>query len=307
MRERRKSFHGQPVVDFSSDHKGGVAANEAAWHLVGEISGPPELSELFESFLDKVDSTEVTALLLGFPGWDGPTGAEILTGFADRFPRLRALSLGHEEDFNLLQSSDDFTPVLERFPELQRLDVRGKFDLEFQPVRHEALRTLRVESCNLPGKVIRAIAASDLPALERLDVWLGVEDDRVEVADERDLGAVLTGERLPSLRSLALENSGVQDEIAEEIATAPVVARLRRLSLARGTFSDRGAEALLTGQPLTHLEHLDLHHHYLSDAMMDRLRTALPTTELNLRDEHGEWHGPFDEEVFNYVEDGRDF
>ncbi|MEV5571689.1 hypothetical protein AB0L06_16685 [Spirillospora sp. NPDC052269] len=201
----------------------------------------------------------------------------------------------------------DFTPVLERFPKLERLDVRGRYDLEFRPVRHEALKTLRVESCNLPAEVLRAIAASDLPALERLDVWLGVDDNRVDVAEETDLGAILTGERLPALRNLALENSCLQDEIAVQIATAPVVARLRRLSLARGSFSGRGAEALLAGQPLTHLEHLDLHHHFLSDAMMDRLRAALPTTEIDLDHGRGEWDGPFDEESFTFVEDGRDF
>ncbi|MEV5571691.1 leucine-rich repeat domain-containing protein [Spirillospora sp. NPDC052269] len=306
-RSRKTTFHGLPVKDFYPDRRGDIVAEEAAWLLEAELSGPPELPEVFESFLKETDSTQVSALLIGFTGFEGPTGAEILKDVADRFPQLRALSLGHEEDFGLMEESDDFTPILELFPQLERLDVRGKLDLEFRPVRHEALKTLRVESCNLPAEVMHAIAASDLPALERLDVWPGVDDDRIETADEANLGAILTGERLPSLRSLALENSGRQDEIAVEIATAPVVARLRQLSLARGTFSDRGAEALLTGQPLTHLEHLDLHHHYLSDAMMNRLRAALPTTEIDLADGRGEWQGPFDFEVFNYVADGRDF
>ncbi|MEV4257431.1 leucine-rich repeat domain-containing protein [Spirillospora sp. NPDC049652] len=306
-RGREKSFDGLPVRAFYPEHRGGVVAEEAAWFLEAEYSGPPGLAEVIEAFFAATDSTRVTTLLLGYIGADGPTGTEILMDVADRLPRLRALSLGHEQDFGFMERSDDFTPLLDRFPRLERLDVRGKYDLEFQPVRHGSLKTLRVESCNLPAEVMRAIADSDLPALERLDVWLGVDGGHIEVADEGDLGAVLTGERLPSLRALALENSGVQDEIAERIATAPVVARLRRLSLARGTFSDRGAEALLTGQPLTHLEHLDLHHHYLSDDMAARLEAALPTTEVDVSEGRGAWYGPFDEEVFNFVQDGRDF
>ncbi|MFC5182577.1 leucine-rich repeat domain-containing protein [Actinomadura harenae] len=304
---RAKEFHGLPVAGFYPDQGGAVAAAESAWCLNADYSDSSGLAEVFASFFDRADSTQVTALLLGHIGYDAPTAAEVLMDVADRLPALRALSLGHEQDFCGMEASGDFTPVLERFPRLERLDVRGRHDLEFRPVRHGTLKTLRVESCNLPGDVMRAIADSDLPALERLDVWLGVDDPEGDVADETDLGAVLTGERLPSLRALALENSGRQDEIAEEVATAPVVARLRRLSLARGTFSDQGAEALLSGQPLTHLEHLDLHHHYLSDTEMDRLQAALPTTEVDLGGGRGEWHGPFDEEVFNLVEDGRDF
>ncbi|MEU5535385.1 hypothetical protein [Streptomyces sp. NPDC020362] len=91
------------------------------------------------------------------------------------------------------------------------------------------------------------------------------------------------------------------------MADAPVVAGLHSLSLALGTLTDRGAESLLSGRPLTHLKRLDLHHHYLSDRMMERLRTALPSTEVDLSEGCGEYHGPFEEEVFHFVADGRDF
>ncbi|MFI1332879.1 hypothetical protein ACH4U7_22715 [Streptomyces sp. NPDC020845] len=64
-----------------------------------------------------------------------------------------------------------------------------------------------------------------------MDLWLGVPGglDEPDVADETDLSAILSGERLPALRSLGPENSSVQDEIAEMVASAPVVAQLRSL------------------------------------------------------------------------------
>lgn len=225
---------------------------------------------------------------------------------AERFPRLRALRLGGwNEDFYNIQQSD-LTPVLELFPLLEHLEVRGKQGWELRPFHHAALKTLRFESCGLPADVVRAVAAADLPALERLELWIGVSNDETDLADAPDLAPILSGERLPTLLHLGLENSAIQDEMAELLASAPVVARLRSLNLAMGTLTDRGAESLLDGRPLTHLERLDLHHHYLSDRMMERLRAAYATTEVDLGDDMGEDHGPFDE-VYNRVADGRDF
>lgn len=41
--------------------------------------------------------------------------------------------------------------------------------------------------------------------------------------------------------------------------------------------------------------------------MMERLRTAYPNTRVDLGEAMGEYHGPFDDEVHNFVVDGRDF
>ncbi|WP_308212416.1 hypothetical protein [Actinomadura madurae] len=139
---------------------------------------------------------------------------------------------------------------------------------------------------------MRAVGASDLSNLEHLDLWLG-EDGYGGDSTVADLAPLLSGERLPALRHLGLEDSEIEDEIAAAVAGAPVVARLESLSLAMGILTDQGAEALLSGQPLTHLRRLDLHHHFLSDAMMERVRAALPGVEIDL--DHQEtndtdWH-----------------
>nr|BFE77743.1 hypothetical protein GCM10020093_003440 [Planobispora longispora] len=176
------------------------------------------------------------------------------------------------------------TPLLEEFPLLERLEVRGGSGLELRPVRHEALKVLRFESGGLPAGVVRTVGESEFPALEYLEVWLGVEQygGDARVADLRE---ILAGERLPSLRHLGLQDSEAQDEIAAAVASAPVVARLESLSLSMGMLTDAGAEALLSGQPLTHLKRLDLHHHYLSDTMMKRVRETLPGVEIDLSDQ----------------------
>jgi hypothetical protein len=82
------------------------------------------------------------------------------------------------------------------------------------------------------------------------------------------------------VRFVESTDSEIQDEIAEAVARAPVVARLESLALSMGALSDEGAEALLSGRSLTHLHELDLRHHFLSRDMAERLAIALPGVRL---------------------------
>lgn len=307
-------FHGLPVTAFEPGHHGDVVPESNAWFLsaarrklrefpTDQTRNPPEFPEIFERFLDEVDTGGITALVFGHTAWEAPLACELLADTADRFPRLRALRVGDEHEQSMTARSDSLTPVLDRFPLLEHLEVRGWFDAEPEPMRHEALKTLRLDSWDLPSKVVRMAAASDLPALEHLDLWLGLDDGMAWIADMEDVEPVLSGDLLPSLRTLGLRGSEIQDEVAEGIATAPVVARLRRLSLAEGALTDDGVEALLAGQPLTHLEQLDVHDHYISDDMAERLKAALPTTEVDISGANGEWPGSYQEVLMRAAED----
>ncbi|NEE39903.1 leucine-rich repeat domain-containing protein, partial [Streptomyces sp. SID7982] len=169
---------------------------------------------------------------------------------------------------------DDVTPLLRAFPGLEEFGVRGAASLRFPPQPHAVLRRLVIQAGGLPREVVRGVAASDFPALEELDIWLGTSEYGGDT-EVSDLEPLLTGARLPALRRLGLRNSEIQDEIATALAKAPVVPRLTELDLSLGTLGDEGAVALLTGQPLTHLSTLDLHHHYLSESVAERVRREL--------------------------------
>ncbi|MCF6521646.1 STM4015 family protein [Streptomyces sp. JJ36] len=271
-----------------------------AWRLDCFGAGDLPFAQVWRSFTDRVPSTEVRALVLG-PWWDEEycglrPALELMVADAGRFPELRALFLAdvtvEECEISWLQLTD-VTPVLEAFPRLEEFGVRGgdprglgEEPLSLRPVRHEALRVLRFESGGLPGQVVRAVGACELPALEHLELWLGVSQYGGD-ASVADLAPILSGGRFPALRHLGLQDSEVQDEIAAAVASAPVVARLASLSLSMGTLTDTGAEALLQGQPLHHLERLDLRHHFLSDATADRVRAAVGSggTEVDLSEQ----------------------
>ncbi|MFE6188968.1 STM4015 family protein [Streptomyces sp. NPDC056465] len=285
--DRLHELLGLPAVDFQREADGPArpAAHAAAWRVSVDPYDPGEgetdWEAEFGAFLDAVDPAGVEALIIGQWGESYeetsayPIG--LVVAAADRLTSLKAVFVGdlvmEEAEISWIEQSD-VTALLTAFPDLTCLGVRGGTDLVFLPVKHEALRELTIESGGLPAQALRGILDSELPALERLDLWLGVSAYGGD-AVVPDLAPLLAGTRFPRLRHLGLRNSELQNEIAVAIGSAPVVAQLRTLDLSNGTLGDEGAAALLAGQPLTHLASLDLHHHFLSEPMEHRISQAL--------------------------------
>ncbi|MFF0506340.1 STM4015 family protein [Streptomyces fimicarius] len=281
-------FGGLPAVDFQRTTDGGSrpAADAAAWRLYVDPYGGDDdrdrpWAEEFADFLDSVDPAGVRALIIGQWGEAYEENSSVPIGLliaaADRLTSLESVFIGdleaEEAEITWIQQSD-VTALLAAFPALTELGVRGGSELLFPPTKHERLRALTIQAGGLPVEVVRGVLDSELPALERLDLWLGVSAYEGDT-NVSDLAPLLSGTRFPRLNHLGLRNSEIQNEIAAAVASAPVVAQLRVLDLSNGTLGDEGAAALLEGQPLTHLEALDLHHHFLSGAMEKRVRSAL--------------------------------
>ncbi|MFF9204925.1 STM4015 family protein [Streptomyces sp. NPDC014986] len=310
-----EELYGLPVFTFHGrEEPTRLPGPEAvAWRLTaGTYDGEGNWVEIFGRFCAEVDTTRVRALVVGL--WEdaydsGPTDViEALVAARDRLPALRAVFLGDivfEECEISWINQTDVTPLLAGFPALEEFGVRGGQGLAFPAMRHDALRKLVVETGGLPVEVVRGVAASELPALEHLDLWLGTSWYGAD-SEVTDLEPILSGARLPRLRHLALRNSEIQDEIAAAVAAAPVVARLEVLDLSMGTLGDDGATALLGGQPLTHLKKLDLHHNYLSEALRQRIRETLGPVgvEVDLDRDDADWDEDDDGTVHRYVSVG---
>jgi uncharacterized protein (TIGR02996 family) len=199
---------------------------------------------------------------------------EALIGARERLTNLRALFLGditHKEAELSWIVQGDLTALLAAFPRLEHFRSRGGSELGLSALEHPHLKSLIFEASNLPGEVARAVGASDLPALEHLELWLGAEEYGADTTPD-DLDGILQGKHLPSLRYLGLRNSEIADDIPSALAGAPILERLRILDLSLGNLSDRGAEALLAIPGLARLEKLDIHHHYISPEWIERLQ-----------------------------------
>jgi hypothetical protein len=280
-----ETFAGLPVVAF--DGASAVADPAAvAWRLAVDYEDD---AEVFLAALDGLIAAvgpAVTALVVGEWGtaYEEPPPIEALVARAGSLPNLRALFLGEmtfEECEVSWITSDDPTKLLAAWPGLVHLWNRGSAG--FTAVASPVLETLVLESGGLSASTVRAVAASDLPALTHLELWLGTADYGGDSGVD-DLAEILGGARLPALRRLGLRNAEQADAVAVALSSAPVVARLEVLDLSMGTLGDDGARALLGGQPLTHLRRLDLHRHYLSEEMMARVAAELPGVEVDLGD-----------------------
>lgn len=276
---------GLPAVDFQSgaNNTPRPAAGDAAWRVSIEPYEDEDRTweQEFTAFLDEVDPAGVRALIIGQWGESYEERSSYPIGLviaaAERLTSLEAVFVGdltaEEAEISWIEQSD-VTALLSAFPALVEFGVRGGTELVFPATEHKKLRSLTIEAGGLPVEVVRGVLDSELPALERLDLWLGVSEYGGD-ADVADLAPLLSGTRFPALHHLGLRNSEVENEIASAVASAPLVARLRTLDLSCGTLGDEGAAALLEGQPLTHLDVLDLHHHFLTEPMARRVAEAL--------------------------------
>ncbi|GAB2517106.1 STM4015 family protein [Nocardiopsis aegyptia] len=297
-------FAGLPVVEFPSRQNAGspppglpaAAADPAsvAWRLRVDMWLMDEeepFEDYFHRFLAEVDTGRVGALVVG--AWDyafemvPPTAVrDLLVAHADRFPSLRALFFGDITDEELHISwigQDDMSPLLSAFPRLTGLTARGGQDLRLHVAEHACLRRLSLETGGLAAETAQGVVTSRLPALEHLDLVLGMHTYGCGTGPDT-LAPLLSGQVLPRLRSLGLRSTEATDAWVHALADAPLLPRLRVLDLSLGTLTDRGARVLLDTPAFFGLERLDLHHSYLSEGVREELRTAFAAsgTELDL-------------------------
>ncbi|MEU1621321.1 STM4015 family protein [Streptomyces sp. NPDC005722] len=304
--EHLQELNGLPAFDFPAPgaRQELPAAGAVAWRLAVnpyDDDAKENFAQLWDRFLETVEPAGVRALVLGQWGepYDNDSGAVVrpLVEARERLTGLEAVFIGdlemEEAEISWIEQSD-VTPVLDAYPRLEVLGVRGGSGLRFPATGHQRLRTLRFEAGGLPGEVVRGVGASELPALEHLELWLGVSEYGGD-ATVADLAPILAGGRFPALRHLGLRNSEIQDEIAGAVAAAPVVAQLSSLDLSLGVLTDDGVSTLLAGQPLTHLNWLDLHHNFVTEPVAERVRAALEPSgvEVDLSEpgDEDEWDG----------------
>jgi hypothetical protein len=204
------------------------------------------------------------------------------------FTNLKALFIGditYEECEISWIKQGDITPVLEAYPNLEYLQIRGGDGLSFSKLQHDKLTTLIIESGGLPPNVVYEVNNARLPNLQRLDMWLGSDNYGFDSTAE-DFANILSGKQFPQLTHLGLMDSEIQDEIAIAVSNAPVLQQLKVLDLSMGTLTDRGGTALFSSPGVRKLQHLNLRHHYLTDGVMEQLRSL--GISINLDDQEGD-------------------
>lgn len=290
----------------------GSVAWRLADHCGHETAAAEPPLDYYRRFVAQVDQDRVTAVVLGdvldtFSANCPDPVRDALLEVAPGLTGLRSLfydDLTYRENEASWIELGDMAPVLATLPRLTEFAVRGTIDMSMHVPRHEALRRLTLQGGGLPRTLAREVVSSGYPALEHLELWLGVEDYCGDTTPE-DLDPVLSGKAFPGLRSLGLRNAEHTDDWVPVLAGAPVAASLEVLDLSLGTLTDTGARALLEAPALRGLKRLDLHHHYLSEEMAERVRTAFTeagvAVDLSDRQVDSDWEDEgFDRDAAGY-------
>ncbi|HET6251712.1 MAG TPA: STM4015 family protein [Tepidisphaeraceae bacterium] len=298
VRENLTTFMGREVIDWEEDAKPRDPKKFVYRFRVSYDDGEEKMTELLASFIQNPAAAKVEAMVIGAWGEvaSGDSSQPIVEALAaarDRLTNLKYLFFGdiiaEESEISWINQTD-LSPLLEAYPKLEHLTIRGGMGLSLGTPRHEKLRELTIQSGGLPASVIHEIASGELPALNHLELWLG-EPNYGGDATVDDLAQIFKGDRFPKLKYLGLRNSEIADDIAAAISLAPILPRLEVLDLSLGTLGDEGAKALAASAAIKKLKLLDIHHHFVSPEGVKALEGLGIEVDAEDKQEEHEWRG----------------
>lgn len=237
--------------------------------------------EELEALLNHSHAKEIEALIcrLGYDYWNEENyfgvGLEALCDASTNLPNFKALYIGDCEQHEYRKSKlhvFDIRPILEAFPKLQVLQVRGRFDeftLECHNLQHDHLKTLIIETADLNNQNLAQICNLQLPTLEYFELWLGRQ--LYDTTSFDSLTPVLSAQSFPNLSYLGLRSCEFTDLLAETITQSSIIKQLTVLNLSMGSLTDDGAKILLNCPEINQLHTLDVSMNQLSGAMIQKL------------------------------------
>lgn len=281
---------GFPVKLFNSELSEETVEDYAntIYRLALDWDSEVDFPTLFSRFISNPASRQTPAIIIGQFHQDDPTGGsaevvQLLVSAPAQLPNLRGIFLGdlisEENEISWIVQTD-VSPLLLAYPNLEHLRLRGTGELSLGGrSAHEKLKSLTIETGGLPPLLLREVLASQFPALDSLELWLGTSSYGGDVT-VAELQPLLSGSLFPALKHLGLRDSEIVNEIAEALVSAPILSRLDSLDLSLGTLSDEGGKVLLGNPALKRLKRLDLHRHYLSERMMAALKREFPAVNV---------------------------
>lgn len=307
MISRVDTFAGKQVIDWESGS--GPLASETTIYRVAlsyeYYDATPKVTwtQRFADFLSSRQVKNLTGLVVGvwnFAGeMDETKTAEMIEAIAaahSQLPNLTALFLGdivsEESEISWIEQAD-VSPILQAYPALETLRIRGSSGLTFGAhLTHARLKELAIETGGLNPAIIHEVLQADLPALEHLELWLGTPNYGGNATLD-DLAPLLSpsSQLFPRLRYLGLRDSEIANDLAAALTISPLIERIHVLDLSLGLLDDQGARALLDCPAVRQLKKLDIHHHFCSPDMIERLQSLGITVDTSERQEPDRWNG----------------
>jgi len=202
---------------------------------------------------------------------------ELILEHKEKLQHIKGIFFGditYEENEVSWIENCNHSPILEALPNLEFYQVRGGNSLSLQPLNHNRLKKLVIQTGGLSQNVYKEISEANLPALEHLELWTGSDNYGFDASAEQ-VAAAYRGTKnnhLLALTYLGLRNSEIADELAQLLNGDPILERIEELDLSRGVIGDIGAEALVDNPAIKNLKKLDLNHSFITDEWAEKLK-----------------------------------
>lgn len=253
---------------------------------------------MLEEILADPEFPGLEELIIG--GWGGEyeeSCQAILDGIAanaDRFSHITKLFIG-DMDYEVCEVSwiiqGNYSGLWRAMPQLKELTIKGSTDLELGVIEHDNLESLTIICGGLGKGVIEEIARAKLPNLQKLLLYIGVEDYGFD-GDADTVRELLSVSDFPRLTYLGITDSEIQDELTAVVLESKYMQQITTLDLSNGTLTDKGGQLLLEKLPgCPNLEKLDVHYHYLSDEMMGKLEALPIAVDVSEQEKAESWNG----------------
>lgn len=267
--------------DYDDYEDGGKSAET----LIKDILADPEFENLTELIIGDWGNT-----------WEDDC-QRIIDGIvenADRFSHIERLFIG-DMNFEECEVSwimqGDYSRLWAAMPQLKSLTIKGSTDLALGKIRHENLEELVIICGGLPQSVIQSVQEARLPALKKIQLYIGVENYGFD-GDAGTIREFLEKADFPKLEYLGITDSEIQDELTEVVLESKFMGQIHTLDLSMGTLTDKGGELLLKKLPSwPNVKTLDVHYNYLSDEMADKLEQLPIEVDVSESEEADEYDG----------------
>lgn len=216
-----------------------------------------------DDILAHSDAAQLSHLVVGrWMEWSlGESSTEFvqeLAKAAPKLPNLKGIFIGdvtaYEVELSWLNHGD-LTPLLEAYPDLEILQVRGMGASIEHGVRHHHLQHLCYETIDQlhnnhsSNDMVESVCNGSFPALRHLEIW----------QHSSYWQQVISRNSFPHLQYLGIRNLPELDHfVSNVIAPADYACNAKVLDISGGSLQDAGAEKLLQNHSL--MAHLDEIH-----------------------------------------------
>lgn len=211
--------------------------------------------------------------------WDFESGdcQELVDGLVankEKVAHLEGLFWGdidsEETEISWIEQTD-LSPLLDCMPNLQELVIKGTNNLKIGQRTRPNLKSLEIISGGLPCEVVEDIVKSDFPNLEKLLLYIGVDEYGFDGTPEQ-FKPLLSKAKFPKLTYMGLVNAEEQDEFVELLLESDILPQLEIMDISCGVLSDEGAQLLLDNvDKIKHLKFINMRYNYLTDGMKKQL------------------------------------